>query len=133
MNIKKSLGALAVTVSMLLGLTSCITKQDLSAADYRTDTEGLAFTRYAEAAFEPAAPREEFQSLLTGYEKVCVNRFLSLYLDRAKAAVAVADRRTGYVWFTNTPAIEQDAEIDTDSKNLFYAQLLVDYLGRTKF
>ena len=69
MNIKKSLGALAVTVSMLLGLTSCITKQDLSAADYRTDTEGLAFTRYAEAAFEPAAPREEFQSLLTGYEK----------------------------------------------------------------
>lgn len=133
MNIKKSLGALAVTVSMLLGLTSCITKQDLSAADYRTDTEGLAFTRYAEAAFEPAAPREEFQSLLTGYEKVCENRFLSLYLDRAKAAVAVADRRTGYVWFTNTPAIEQDAEIDTDSKNLFYAQLLVDYLDGQNF
>lgn len=134
MKIKKILAMLLVCAITVLSFTACSpAKQNLTVSEYRTDLDGFTFTRYPGDTAYTVAPREEFLPLLEGYEKVCENRFLTLYLDRTKAAVAVADRRTGQVWFTNTPAVDQDTEIDEDSKKLFYAQLLVDYLDGQNF
>ena len=49
--------------------------------------------------------------------------------------MAVSDRRTGREFdCSNTPTIDEDTEIDEDARcNLFYAQLLVEYLDGQNF
>ena len=134
MRITRKLGAVLATAAMAASLAGCgAGKETLDLAAYRTQADGFSFTNYPGETVYAAQPQEEYAALLDGYEAVCESRFLTLYADKARAAVAVSDRRTGRVWFSNTPTIDEDTEIDEDARNLFYAQLLVEYLDGQNF
>ena len=134
MRITRKLGAVLAAAAMAASLAGCgAGKETLDLAAYRTQADGFSFTNYPGETVYAAQPQEEYAALLDGYEAVCESRFLTLYADKARAAVAVSDRRTGRVWFSNTPTIDEDTEIDEDARNLFYAQLLVEYLDGQNF
>ena len=133
MRITRKLGAVLAAAAMAASLAGCgAGKETLDLAAYRTQADGFSFTNYPGETVYAAQPQEEYAALLDGYEAVCESRFLTLYADKARAAGAVSDRRTGRVWFSNTPTIDEDTEIDEDARNLFYAQLLVEYLEMRK-
>lgn len=98
------------------------------AEKYVTDTEKLSFSKYSSYEFT-AVPLDEAQiSALSGYEKICENKFLELYFNKTTAAAAVADKRTGRLWFTNSPYIYEDTKIDKSSLNMYLSQLYVEYI-----
>ena len=113
---------------IILSMSSCgISAPEIDTKHYKTNTS-VNFTKYKDANFEPVPVNEVDQQYLNDYEFVCENKFLALYLQRETAAVAVADKRTGDVWYTNHPEIKDDSEISEDTKQLFYSQLYVEYL-----
>ena len=94
--------AFLLAVLMLLSLAGC-GRTHTDAEKYVTDTEKLSFSKYSSYEFT-AVPLDEAQiSALSGYEKICENKFLELYFNKTTAAAAVADKRTGRLWFTNSP------------------------------
>lgn len=48
---------------------------------------------------------------LSGYELAEENDYLELWLNRDSAEVAVLDRKSGYIWFSNPPARAQEERI----------------------
>ncbi|HHV51468.1 MAG TPA: hypothetical protein GXX54_07170 [Clostridiales bacterium] len=118
---------------IILSMSSCgISAPEIDTKHYKTNTS-VNFTKYKDANFEPVPVNEVDQQYLNDYEFVCENKFLALYLQRETAAVAVADKRTGDVWYTNHPEIKDDSEISEDTKQLFYSQLYVEYLDNPNF
>lgn len=100
MRITRKLGAVLATAAMAASLAGCgAGKETLDLAAYRTQADGFSFTNYPGETVYAAQPQEEYAALLDGYEAVCESRFLTLYADKARAAVAVSDRRhRGRVW-----------------------------------
>ena len=111
----------------VLSLAGC-GRTHTDAEKYITDTEKLNFSKYSSYEFT-AVPLDEAQlSALAGYEKICENKFLELYFNKINAAAAVADKRSGRLWFTNSPYIYEDTKIDKSSLNMYLSQLYVEYI-----
>lgn len=124
--------ACAAGMACLLASGCGLGRGSLQAAEYITRLDGFTFTKYPGVTGD-RQPDEPYASMLAGYEPVCENRLLTLYLNQENAGVAVADRRSGRVWFSNTPTVEEDAAIDSDSRAQFYAQLTVEYMDGQNF
>lgn len=134
MKTRMKIGSLLCAGLLMISAAGCgIGKDSLDVGSYRTSADQFKFSKYPGDTTYNVSPREEEAALLTGYEKVTENRFLTLLVNKETAAVATADKRTGKVWFSNTPAIEDDSEIDEDAKKLFRAQLMVEYLDGQNF
>lgn len=120
-------------IVVLFSMSGCgIRPPEIDTILYKTDTS-VNFTQYPNANFDAVSVNRVDQQYLSAYEFVCENRFLSLYLQRETASVAVVDKRTGDVWYTNHPGIQDDHEISEDSKQLFYSQLYIEYLDSPNF
>lgn len=129
MNRKLKISALLLTAALSASiLGGCGGRFTVRNSNYLTDSSGLSFSRYGTRSFTEVKPDQKNTALLSGYTYIGENKLLKLYFDDKSAAVAVADKRTGNVEFTNSPDIDKDSSIDADSQNLFHSQLLINYL-----
>lgn len=125
---KKKQGiALALAAAILVGGLCGCRSYGADAAEYRKAAPQTAYTAYPDAGGD-AEPSAADAELLDGYETVCETACLRLYAHEATAAVAVLDRRSGKMWYSNTPALEKDSILGADSLPLYRAQLTVQYV-----
>lgn len=73
----------------------------------------------------PNTPEE--QAKLAQMERVADNAYLSLYLDRATAEIAVKDKREDYAWFSNPVGRENDKLASPLYKAEMSSQVTVSY------
>ena len=129
---KKKQGiALALVAAILAGGLCGCRSYGADAAEYRKAAPQTAYTAYPDAGGD-AEPSAADAELLDGYETVCETACLRLYAHEATAAVAVLDRRSGKMWYSNTPALEKDSILGADSLPLYRAQLTVQYVDGQK-
>ena len=128
MRLKKRILALVTVMAALSAVLSSCSETVFDAQKYITPTENLTFSKYQDKAFTAVAPTAEQQNLLSGYQQVKQNRFLTLYFCQESAAVAVFDNRSGKLWFSNHPDIASDTVIDSASLGIYQSQLLVNYI-----
>lgn len=63
-----------------------------------------------------------------GYEYAASSDQITLYFNQSKAAIAVKDNRSGYIWYSNLQESEYPADGVTDAiKNEFNSLLLIRY------
>ena len=128
MRSKKRILALATVIAVVSVVLSSCSKTVFDAQKYITQTENLTFSKYQDKTFTEVTPTAEQQNLLSGYQQVKQNRFLTLYFCQENAAVAVFDHRSGKLWFSNHPDIATDTVIDPASLGIYQSQLLVNYI-----
>ncbi len=124
---RKQASALAAAAVLLIGCLCGCSSYEAEAGAYRKTLPQTVYTAYPDAA-GTAEPSEADAAWLDGYTPVCETACLRLYANEQTAAVAVLDRRSGKVWYSNTPALEQDGVLDADSLPLYRAQLTVQYI-----
>lgn len=131
----KVLPAVLSVMLIVMSISSCgVNKDNLNLKDYMTQADKFTFTNYINDKTEyNMSPNGKDAALMTDYAQVSESRYLRLYYNNSTAAIAVLDKRSGKVWFSNTPEIDNDDLIDSDSKNLFKSQLTIDYLDGQNF
>ncbi len=87
--------------------------------EYLTSYEYEVGTEYS--------PLTEASSDVPGYDLVCENEYLKLYTDTSTAYVAVYDKRTGEVTYSNPVNADEDTVANNANKNYLKSQFLLYY------
>lgn len=118
----------AVLSAIILLLSCCSCSDGLQAADYQINSEQFSFTNYASLASDYQLALSETDSgYLQDYEKKQENSFLVLYYQSQTGYIAVADKRTGKVWYSVSPELEEDGAVEEDTKKLLSSPIQVEY------
>ena len=134
MNRLKRVGLIVCSMAFLLSLTACFPSNvDFNPADYQSNSN-FSFTNYTNKQPNATKPlTEEDTQFVSTYEKITENAFLTLYLDKNTTFIAVADKRSGKVWYSNSPKLDEGSVVESDAINLLKSQLMVDFLEYQAF
>lgn len=118
---------ITLALSALTLLLSCCSCSDgLRAADFQTDAEQISFTNYTASDYQLTLSETD-RAYLQDYEKKQENAFLVLYYQAQTGYIAVADKRTGKVWFSVSPELEEDGTVEEETKKLLCSPIQVEY------
>lgn len=127
----KKMAALAVAAA-LLAVSGCSASQTGGAAASAvknipsfTDTSGVWVAAPVLSAADAVA--------LVGFRVQAENACLRLYFNSATTAVAVLDKRSGKVWYSNDPDADADPVATDDSRPLLHSQLTLEYVADSQF
>ncbi|AEE95673.1 hypothetical protein [Mahella australiensis] len=67
----------------------------------------------------------------SGMELVAENEFLAMYFNPVTTEVAIKDKKSGHIWYTNPPDREQDAIATGANKGKLGSQLSITYYTPT--
>lgn len=81
-----------------------------------------------DASMRVLEPGTAVQPKLEGFEPALENEFLRLYMNRGTAEIAVYDKRSGDVWYSNPQDRAQDAKASPYLKGKLGAQISFTYL-----
>ncbi len=89
-------------------------------------------TSYAYEEGGAFSPLSDEEKLVPGMQLAAQNDNLKLYVNPETGEVAVADRRTGQVTYSNPPDADQDAVASGTNKSYLKSQLIVDYFNTSR-
>ncbi|WP_372632570.1 DUF5696 domain-containing protein [Cohnella sp.] len=72
------------------------------------------------------------QADLDGMTGIVTNGKLSLYMDEATTGIAVRNERTGYVWYSNPPGLEEDSQATPANKHAMRSPIAISYINTGK-
>lgn len=114
--------------SLVLLASLCGCGDGPRAAEYITGSDNMSYTAYADDKTEYQLNLSDTDAAyLQGYEKKQENNFLALYYQPDTAYIAVADKRSGKVWYSVSPELESDSVVQDDTKKLLCSPLQVEY------
>lgn len=88
--------------------------------------------KYASNAFtqtNESVKKVKNQHNLKGFEKVGENEALELYVDPAGLAIRMKDKRSGYIWSSTAPNMENE-RLNSTWKNFINSALTIEYVDR---
>ena len=114
-----------ILLSVLIFLPSCQNKSTNTDATGST-AEDMRFQYYDSGLLSETLSETDQQNLVS-YQKVSETNLLSLYINKDTSYIAVADKRTGKVWYSVPPDIETDPNVNDSARPLSQSTLSVDY------
>ncbi|WJH32627.1 hypothetical protein N6H14_20200 [Paenibacillus sp. CC-CFT747] len=76
---------------------------------------------------EPIGNTAEELQALTGMELAAENETFALYVNKTKGDIALKDKRSGFVWFSNPPGRERDPKASPQYKADMASQFVLTY------
>lgn len=118
----KKILALILSFSMLLSVGAVNVYGDDEATDETSAEEAAEDTEEEEE--EEEIPRTEEEALAAA-EPVCENGDLVLYMNKSEGTVALEDKRTGEIWWSNPIDVETSTAKPAQKKELLSGMTLV--------
>ena len=132
MHMTKTAACLTAALMLLPGCSTLKESADISA--YSRGGASVAFTNLSDPGAQYTGnPGAADAQNLKSYDKMAESGCLALYMEKTTTAVAVVDKRSGKVWYSNPPDADSDPVATDDAKKLLKAQLTIDYLDGQQY
>lgn len=118
---KKWIRCMGCMVAFLLMLTGCGSQQAAVPA--------VPKTLLGEEAVLPLSSERQDFTVLTGWKSVAETACMTLFVEETTGNVAVADGRTGTVYYSSVPDAEKDAIAGNGEQKKMQSPLLLSVLG----
>lgn len=116
---------LVATAALLIASLSGCGEAELSYQ--RQEAELFQYSMYDALPNGTAKPTEEHEQLLAGYRMAEENGVLTLYVQDTTGYIAVLDKRSGKLYFSVSPLVDQDTTATEDTKKIMKSVLQLTY------